>query len=126
MILYDALRDTYTPSILRGPSHRGRLLRAVYDHRGPFSTLTAAHRTDGVHLMLWGAPGYSIERVADPQHHHISRLAERVQEYAALFPTTTFVIEAPRSPEFMQARLPDWTPVGYVRDGVYRMEYHLP
>lgn len=82
---------------------------------------------DGAHLALWsGKTGVSIETASNPVHHHISRLMERPSEYAALIGTKKFIIEAPRNPDFMTARLPTWTPVGFVREGVYRMEYALP
>lgn len=127
MIFYDVLQGAHPPSTLKNSApHSGRILRALYDHRGAVSMLTAVHRPDGVHLILWGAPGHSIETVSDPRHHHVSRFTERVEEYAALFRTKTFIIETPRSPKFVTARLPTWTPVGFVKDGIYRVEYHLP
>lgn len=126
MIVYDILRDKNAPDVSQSVPMSGRVLRAVYDHTGVMSCLLGRHLADGVHFILWGKPGVSIETASDPVHHHVSRLMERPAEYAALFGTKTFIIEAPRNPDFMKARLPAWTPVGFVRDGVYRMEYRLP
>lgn len=126
MIVYDILSGRREPPLFEPTSRRGLILRAVYDHTGVMSYLQAILASDGAHLYLWGKPGVSIETASGPVHHHISRLMERPAEYAALIGTKKFIIEAPRNPDFMTARLPTWTPIGFVREGVYRMEYALP
>lgn len=126
MIVYDRLLEKRDPVGDFWEPGQPPVIRAVYDHTGVMSRLSAQPRPDGTHLILWGAPGFSIERVTDPRHHHISRLMDRPKDYADLIGTKKFVIEAPRNPEFMQARLPGWKSVGLVKDGIYRMEYALP
>lgn len=128
MIVYDRLEDGINPAGLPSGTHPSGalLIRAVYDHTGIHSWLFGWHKPDGVHLVLEGPSGRTRLEASDPKHHHISKaLMSRPREYAALFGTGKFILESPRDPAFLKKRLPDWTPAGFVRDGVYRMEYVL-
>jgi hypothetical protein len=126
VIFYDRLRDKRDPVGDFWRAEEGLVLRAAYDHTGPLSYLSAVHLSDGVHLHMWARPDFQQNTITDRRMHHVNRLTDRVEEYAALFSTKKFIVETKRPPALLARLLPAWTQIGYVPSGAYRIEYSLP
>jgi hypothetical protein len=113
MLVYDITTNSTPP--FASPRPEERLIRCVYDHRGPMSFLTGAHQPDGVHLMLGARSGLSMETVTNPIHHHITILTNNAAAYADVFNTKRFVVEYRRfdKEDFLRQRFPQWNFVGH-------------
>jgi hypothetical protein len=125
MIEYDITNTINEPPFMFGPE--ARLIRCVYDYRGPISYLTGTHLSNGVHLFLGARPNFVIETATNPIHHHITTLTGNSVSYAKVFNTKRFVIEYRRHNKevFLQQRFPQWNFVGYSNENFPIIELTL-
>ena len=127
MLIYDITKN---PSVF--PKEKqlwsGTTIRAVTTKDGVVSALAGIHEKEGVHLILFSNPGFSVETSYNSVHHHISILSENPVPYAEVFGTKKFIIYSVKNKnvEFLKARFPSWDYVGLHNFDIPKFELNIP
>jgi len=112
MFEYDILDKNATLPF--GPPIMGVVIRAVYDHEGIVSSLTASEGAGGLDLFLWAREGDNHVTATDTRHHHISKLTANAKAYSKALHTSRFMITylRPHRKNFLTRRFTGWIVTG--------------
>lgn len=94
------------------------VIRMAYEDGQAISILYTRNPTiSPTNLSLTGASGYSSIFTTDSRHHHVQRLTNNVEEYAAALRCSSFIVSTDRGEEWILNRLPEWTQIEDAREG---------